>query len=226
MLDIILRLFQNLKTRIESDSRIWVNSAARMLSELFSLRSFGPSTKYPFAPYAFELVFDFGLETFDFWLTTVSETPFQAVASTLLDYFKVPGKLRQKVLTLDQAALLVARVIVDDGVKTVRDPLPIEWKGFQLFNKIDKVENMIRRPSLKRLWSLVMGSMWTRIVRLILLVFTWGKLIGLVVLLWKWIQAVENKDKWPVIFSGALTQDNPRVGMVVRLSRRLGGVPP
>jgi len=226
MLDVIRKLLQNLEAAILAAAGEWVTQAAFVVRSFLSLDALKMSLKYPGLPYVFELFIDLGLATFDLIMDVLTVTPFQAVAATLLDFFKAPGKLRQKVLTLDQASILVARVIVNEGIKSAADPLPQEWQTYELVSRVEKIDSMIRRPTLRSAWKLLMGSLWGRVVRILLLVFTWGKLLGLTMLLWKWTKLVMQESAWPLIFSGALRQDNPRVTEHVVIQRRTGGVPP
>lgn len=194
--------------------------------KMFSLQALTISIRYPPLLKAFEYSMDMVSDTLDLITNILTITPFIAATTLLADRLKVPGELRAHVMTLDQAALLPVRVIVQEGIETAANPLPNEWTSFKTLERWIKVGDFVRNPTIKRGWKVLFGSMWGRIMRLVLLVFTFGKMIGLLVCLWNYGKKIQDPTYWPVFFSGALTQKNPRQKQRVKIYRRVGGVKP
>lgn len=226
MLALIIEFFR--QWQIQSDAvlnelfaelRVFIRRAMRL--ELLL-----PDPLQPWLPRAFRASVELVLATMDALTDLLALAPFQAAARTILDRLVVDRKLRQKVMTLDKVALLVAKAIVEEGIRTAGAPMPSEWRVYKTSERMDKVANFFPEPTLKKFWRLMFGSLWGRIVKLILLVFSWGKLLGLVLLLWNWQKLLMNPNNWPKVFSAALRQDNPRESVIVTLQRRVGGVPP
>lgn len=226
MLEAILQVVRRWKAVSNSLFMKWVHSAQDYLEKIFSLSAFLPSQKYPFVPNLVGDTIDFGLETFDLILDALELTPFLVAGTLIADQFKVPGELRKRVMTLDQAALIPVKVILEQGFRNVRSPLPVEWQAFTVVDRIGKVESVIKSPTLKNAWKLLFGSLWGRIVRVLLLIINLAKLLGLLVCLWNYTKAVMDKTNWPVIFSGTLSQRAKRKYQRTEIYRRIGGVKP
>lgn len=152
--------------------------------------------------------------------------PWIAVGNALLDNLKLNKKLRQRVMTLDQVATAVVRTLVVEGINRARDPFPTEWRLFTLTDRARKFESLLKGPTVRRLWRFFFGSLWTRLIRIGLVVIAWVKLAALFAVLWNYIKALQDPRTWPVLFSAALRQDNPRQTVLVSIERRIGGVPP
>lgn len=222
----ILKLFRNWREQTNRSYVQFRNEIVDLLESVFSRRAFLPSIRFPGLPYAVEASFLGLFAALDFFTDIVSVVPFQAAAQTILDELTIDRKLGQKVMTLNSAALLVSKVIVERGIGTVQNPTPTEWQVFSTSQRLAKLENLIKERTLRNTFKFLFGSLWTRIVRLALLVVTFIKMLTLLALLWNWQKLISEPTNWKTLFSAALRQDNPRVTMLVTLNRRAGGVPP
>jgi len=225
VLRLISQFFQAYRANVLSLTSELVKEMAAWLRTFFSLRGWTISIAPPLPVFVFEAIQLAGV-FLDFLTNSLSLAPFLAIASVILDEFRPSKKLRQRVMTLDDAAKLVAKVIVDNGIKTYASPLPSEWQLFEVTERISKIEDLIKAPTPKRAWRFIFGSIWGRVVRLLLLLFSVAKMIGLVVCLWNWTKLVSDKGQWPRLFTAALSQDAEREWQRTDIYRRIGGVAP
>ncbi len=164
------------------------------------------------------------LDWFEDLLTVV---PAVVIANVALSQLSIDPKLRQRVMTLDQVALFPARIIIDLGLRRAFDrPLPREFLIAERMTKLDKLFALIKVPSFAKLKSVLFGSVWMRVLKLIALAVKWGQVVGYLGLLYRYVEHLENKSDWGALFSAQLTDKHPRKKETVRIRRRVGGVPP
>lgn len=227
MLDLILKVVGRWR---EVLNMVWADFERRLREWLdivtVPANYFRRSPESLFVPVAATATIDFAFDAIDMILNGLSSIPFIVAGSIIAEEFKVPGELRKRVMTLDQAALLPVKIIIEQGLKIVQDPLPQDWQTYRFADRMAKIEDVIKKPTAKRFWKILFGSVWTRVVRLVLIVFAIGKMVGLVVLLWNYVRRVSDKSTWPILFAGALSQSNPRAIQRTTVNRRVGGVPP
>jgi len=184
------------------------------------------SLKYPPLPKLFETVFDGFFDLLDHVGNGLSRIPPIVTAEIIMDAFEVPGKLRQRVMTLDQALLLPAKIIILQGIRSPITQLPDKWLFARLIMNLRKIGDFIQVPSFLRGFKALAGSIWTRLLSLGLIAVNVIRLFGLVWTLWNYVQLVQDESKWDSWLSGVLSQKNPRVKIRARINRRVGGVPP
>lgn len=153
--------------------------------------------------------------------------PALVVANVIISALKIDPKLRQRVMTLDQVALFPARVIIDVGIREiVAAGAPRAFEVQQKGKKLEDLFVFLRTGKLSKLKSLLFGSLWSRIVRLVFLAMKMAKTFAYVVLLWRYTDMLEDRAQWSLLFNARLSDQNPREKQRARIRRRVGGVKP
>jgi hypothetical protein len=151
--------------------------------------------------------------------------PALAAANIVMDQFVLDKKLKQRVMTLDQAALLPVRVIIDFGIRKVNETLPREFNIANTATKLERIWDFVRGKA-KNFIKILLGSNWGRVVRLAFLAIKWGQTFGYVILLYRYAQSLRNVDSSDLWFNAKLWNGNKRKKERVRIRRRIGGVAP
>jgi len=227
MISLLLEIVQRLRDETNAVFARLIPVFQLIVDTVFSLRGFTISLKYPPLPLSFEIIFDGGFEIFDILTRGLSSVPFIVAGSIVLDRFKAPGILRQRVMTLDQAAILPIRVILNEGIRDGSPvSLPPEWQLSQLISRWTKLVDFIKVPTFLRGAKALLGSAWGKVVTLVIIALNVIKLLSLFLLLWSYVVMIQKESNWPSLFSGTLSQANKRKKVRVRIRRRIGGVPP
>lgn len=201
----------------------------RALPELFSIhknfysdmlsnwwRMLTLETTPPYRPWIIGKGLDFVNANLDWIQDLLGLLPGLVLTHVVLSNVSISPKLRQRVMTLDQAALLPARVIIDLGIRKSQESLPRE---FLIATRVTKFEKLLQGK-----WkSYFFGSIWGRVVTVVGLAVKWGAVMGYVVLLYRYFEQIE-RDPDSLIFNAKLSNKNPRENQRVRIRRRIGGV--
>lgn len=150
--------------------------------------------------------------------------PGLVLGAVLIDQIVIDPKMRQRVMTLDQAALLPAKVIIELGFQKSQETLPREFLLAERVTKLERVFDFIRGKA-GQFWKIILGSTWSRAVKLFFLAAKWGTVVAYLVLLWRYIRIIET-DPDSLLFSAKLSNTNPRMKETARIRRRIGGVKP
>ena len=163
-------------------------------------------------------------EALDWIENVLGILPGVVLGAVLIDQVKIDKKLKQRVMTLDQVALLPAKVIIDLGFRKYNETLPREFNVANAATKLEKLFDFLRGKS-KNFLRLILGSNWGRVVRVAFLLIKWGQVFAYLLLLWRYLKVIET-DPDSVLFSAKLWNKNPRRKERGIVRRRIGGVKP
>lgn len=167
-----------------------------------------------------KLVSDF----FDWVEELLGVLPALIVSHVILSEIKIDKKLRQRVMTLDQVALFPARVIIDIGIREiVTGGAPRSFQVQQRGKKLEDVFVLAKTGRLSKLKSFLFGSLWSRIVRLFFLFSKWAKTFAYVFLLYRYVEMLEDRNQWSLLFNATLSNEVPRRWERSRIYRRAPG---
>lgn len=163
-------------------------------------------------------------EALDWIENVLGILPGVVLGAVLIDQVKIDPKLKQRVMTLDQVALLPAKVIIDLGFRKYNETLPREFNVANAATKLEKLFDFLRGKS-KNFLRLILGSNWGRVVRVAFLLIKWGQVFAYLLLLWRYLKVIET-DPDSLLFSAKLWNKNPRRKERGIVRRRIGGVKP
>lgn len=165
-------------------------------------------------------------DVLDIVADTFANIPGLIAGNILLDSITLDPWYRQRVMTLEQAVMLVYRVGIDEGLQNFRAAVPRPWAWANAIDRWTKLYTLLETPSFSNLWKFIKKGPWRIIVTIVLYLIMFIKQIGVLMMLWNFSKAVEDTASRNLYFSRALSQDRPRKKVRVRIRRRIGGVPP
>lgn len=201
-------------------------SFQRTVDGIFDLSSLTVSLKYPPAPRVFEIAFDGALEAVDIIADGFGRLPPIVAARVVLKHMKVSKKLRQGVMTLEQAAILPAKIIIEQGIRQSTFQPPRAWRLHELAATFEKIKTAIKFPTIFNSFRALFGTVWGKLVRLAFVVINLIRCLALLALLWNYVRFVQDETNWKTLFASALSQGNPRQKETGTIRRRIGGVKP
>ena len=160
----------------------------------------------------------------DWWEELLGVLPALILANVALSEFELDPKLKQRVMTLDQVALFPVRILLDLGIREiVQGGAPRAFQIQQRGKKLEDLWAFYKSGSLGKLRSFLFGSLWSRIVKVFFLLMKWGKTFAYVVLLYRYLELLEDRANWSLLFNTTLNDQNKRKNERTMLRRRLGG---
>ena len=149
----------------------------------------------------------------DWFTASIVSIPPVVAANLVFEAVDIDPVLRRKVMTLEQAAILPLKVIVDYGIREMQNGPSNEITMLtfaQNRGKWRKWLDLIKFPSWSKFFKLRFGSWQIRLVKLFFSLVLWVRVFGLVLFMWDYSKIISNPLNWPTVFSGALRQSAPR----------------
>jgi hypothetical protein len=186
--------------------KVWESYTWRMAGA-FPLGWLRPA-RPPFFLWATQQTWTLFEDTLDIFQSLTQSIPALVVAHVVISKITIDPALRQRVMTLDQVALFPARIIIDQGIRKIADgAIPRELQIGEKGKKIEELWDAIRSTSpIRRTVKALAGSIYSRVIKLVLFAWQWGQLFGLLVCLFNYLKLLEDKSRWDLMFTGALSQ--------------------
>lgn len=229
MLETILKLVELIKAEflsvINKTWEVW----SEWLVEITTLRGFlkqaAPSLKYPGLVVGAENMIDIPFKTLDVWTNGLGALPAVVAASMLVDEFEVDPVLKQRVMTVESAAKMPMKVMLDYGLRNFTEGPPTQWKLYQWWEGIRKKLEFFAQRSRSSFFKIFIPGLVGRVFAVANLVITLLTMFGVIHCMWNYSQAMK-KGSAATIFSAQLSNRNKRLKQKSKIYRRVGGVRP